>query len=79
MQEEEGRGVVSNWLNHLKKQVCWLAKDDWYAACYSPNRTQGKKVNKVLIAQDVYYKGEAEIKEFYISILLKQKHRRNMS
>jgi succinyl-CoA synthetase beta subunit len=31
---------------------------------------KGKKVNKVLIAQDVYYKGESEIKEFYISILL---------
>jgi succinyl-CoA synthetase beta subunit len=31
---------------------------------------QGKKVRKVLIAQDVYYKGESEIKEYYISILL---------
>jgi succinyl-CoA synthetase beta subunit len=31
---------------------------------------EGKKVNKVLIAQDVYYKGESGIKEFYISILL---------
>jgi succinyl-CoA synthetase beta subunit len=31
---------------------------------------KGKKVNKVLIAQDVYYKGENEIKEYYISILL---------
>lgn len=30
----------------------------------------GKRVNKVLIAQDVYYKGESEIKEFYVSILL---------
>jgi succinyl-CoA synthetase beta subunit len=30
----------------------------------------GKKVNKVLIAQDVYYKGETEPDEFYISILL---------
>lgn len=30
----------------------------------------GKKVNKVLIAQDVYYKGESETKEFYISLLL---------
>ncbi len=30
----------------------------------------GKRVNRVLIAQDVYYKGESEIKEFYISILL---------
>ena len=31
---------------------------------------EGKKVNRVLIAQDVYYKGESEPKEFYISILL---------
>jgi succinyl-CoA synthetase beta subunit len=31
---------------------------------------KGKKVSKVLIAQDVYYKGESDIKEFYISILL---------
>ena len=30
----------------------------------------GKKVNRVLVAQDVYYKGEAEIREFYVSILL---------
>ena len=31
---------------------------------------EGKKVKKVLIAQDVYYKGESEPKEFYISMLL---------
>jgi succinyl-CoA synthetase beta subunit len=31
---------------------------------------KGKKVNRVLIAQDVYYKGESDTKEFYISILL---------
>jgi len=31
---------------------------------------EGKKVNKVLIAQDVYYKGESEIEEYYISLLL---------
>ncbi|MCX6332734.1 MAG: ADP-forming succinate--CoA ligase subunit beta [Bacteroidia bacterium] len=36
----------------------------------------GKKVNKVLIAQDVYYKGESDIKEFYISILLDRKRSR---
>lgn len=30
----------------------------------------GKKVNKVLIAQDVYYPGPNPIKEFYLSILL---------
>jgi len=30
----------------------------------------GKKVNKILIAQDVYYPGPNETKEFYLSILL---------
>ncbi len=30
----------------------------------------GKTVNKVLVAQDVYYSGESEIREFYLSILL---------
>ena len=30
----------------------------------------GKKVNRVLIAQDVYYKGENEVEEFYVSLLL---------
>ncbi len=31
---------------------------------------EGKVVNKVLIAQDVYYPGESDTKEFYVSILL---------
>lgn len=31
---------------------------------------EGKIVHKVIIARDVYYKGESEIEEFYISILL---------
>ena len=30
----------------------------------------GKRVNKVLVAQDVYYKGASEPEEYYISILL---------
>jgi succinyl-CoA synthetase beta subunit len=30
----------------------------------------GKKVNRVLIAQDMYYDGPSERKEFYLSILL---------
>jgi succinyl-CoA synthetase beta subunit len=32
--------------------------------------TEGRKVNKVLIAQDVYYPGESDPKEYYLSILL---------
>jgi succinyl-CoA synthetase beta subunit len=31
---------------------------------------EGKRVNRVLIAQDVYYKGESDPREYYISILL---------
>ncbi|MCX6353100.1 MAG: ADP-forming succinate--CoA ligase subunit beta [Bacteroidetes bacterium] len=31
---------------------------------------EGKKVNKVLVAQDVYYPGATPIKEFYMSVLL---------
>ena len=38
---------------------------------------EGKKVNKILIAQDVYYPGEAEIEEFYVSILLDRMSGRN--
>ena len=38
----------------------------------------GKKVNKVLIAQDVYYSGPNETKEFYISILLDRSKGQNV-
>ena len=31
---------------------------------------EGKKVHSVLVAEDVYYPGETETKEFYVSILL---------
>ena len=39
---------------------------------------EGKKVNKVLIAQDVYYPGESEPKEFYMSVLLDRAKGRNI-
>ncbi len=39
---------------------------------------EGKKVKKVLIAQDVYYKGESEPEEYYISILLNRSSGRNI-
>ncbi|MFD1553735.1 ADP-forming succinate--CoA ligase subunit beta [Putridiphycobacter roseus] len=37
----------------------------------------GKKVNKVLIAEDVYYPGESEPSEFYMSVLLDRANERN--
>ncbi len=39
---------------------------------------EGKKVNKVLIAQDVYYPGEHKPKEYYLSILLDRSKGRNV-
>ncbi len=38
---------------------------------------KGKKVNKVLVAQDVYYPGETPTKEFYVSVLLDRSKGRN--
>ena len=39
---------------------------------------EGKKVHKVLIAEDVYYPGESETKEFYMSVLLNRATGRNI-
>lgn len=39
---------------------------------------EGKDVHKVLIAQDVYYPGDSEPKEFYLSILLDRNKGRNV-
>ncbi len=39
---------------------------------------KGKKVNKVLIAQDVYYPGESEPEEFYMSVLMNRETCRNI-
>ncbi len=39
---------------------------------------KGKIVNKVLIAQDVYYEGKGKTAEFYLSIMLNRQQGRNM-
>ncbi|MCX2574822.1 ADP-forming succinate--CoA ligase subunit beta [Pedobacter sandarakinus] len=39
---------------------------------------EGKLVSKVLVAQDVYYPGASETKEFYISVLLDRAKGRNI-
>jgi succinyl-CoA synthetase beta subunit len=39
---------------------------------------EGKKVRKVLVEQNIYYKGESDIREFYMSILLNRQTGRNM-
>lgn len=39
---------------------------------------EGKKVHQVLIAEDVYYPGESETEEFYVSVLLNRAEGKNM-
>lgn len=39
---------------------------------------EGKLVNQVLIAEDVYYPGKSDTSEFYISVLLNRSNGRNM-
>jgi succinyl-CoA synthetase beta subunit len=39
---------------------------------------EGKKVHKVLIEQGIYYPGESEVKEFYMSVLLNRDSGRNI-
>jgi succinyl-CoA synthetase beta subunit len=39
---------------------------------------EGKKVNQVLIAEDVYYPGDSEPEEYYISVLLNRATGKNM-
>lgn len=39
---------------------------------------EGKKVSKVLIAEDVYYPGVSETKEFYMSVLLNRQSGKNI-
>lgn len=41
-------------------------------------KSEGKLVNKVLIAQDVYYPGEAQPEEFYMSVLMNRETGRNI-
>ena len=39
---------------------------------------KGKKVHQVLIAEDVYYPGDSEVEEYYISVLLNRSTAKNM-
>ena len=39
---------------------------------------EGKEVNKVLVEQGIYYPGESEIKEFYVSVLLNRATGKNI-
>ena len=64
----KGGGVkLAKNLDELKERVSQILGMQLITHQTGP---EGKKVNKVLISEDVYYPGESETKEYYLSILL---------
>ncbi len=80
-----GKGVVTETGSHGVVLAKGLDKVEDIAAgilgghlVTAQTNDKGKKVNKVLIAQDVYYPGESEPEEFYMSVLMNRETGRNI-
>ncbi len=75
--EETGSNgvVVAKGINELEDKVMGVLGGHLHTA---QTNGKGKKVNKVLIAQDVYYPGESEPSEFYMSVLLDREAGKNV-
>jgi len=74
--ETKSNGVVlAKGLDFIEEKVSGILGGHLVTAQTS---STGKKVNKVLIAQDVYYPGETEISEIYMSVLLNRESGRNI-
>jgi len=68
IQETDSRGVV---LAKNLEEVPEKAKNILGGTLVTiQTGAEGKKVNKILVAQDVYYPGPSEPKEYYLSLLL---------
>jgi succinyl-CoA synthetase beta subunit len=75
VQETDSNGVVlAKGLGEVEEKVKGILGGHLMTA---QTNGKAKKVNKVMIAQDVYYPGEAEIEEFYMSVLLDREKGRN--
>ena len=59
--------VLAKGLEHVKEKAAGILGGHLVTAQTS---AQGKQVNKILIAEDVYYPGESEPEEYYMSVLL---------
>ena len=70
MQEAEAREAESKLAKSVEEAGALASKMIGMQLVTPQTGPAGKKVNRVLVAQDVYYKGESDIREFYISILL---------
>ena len=70
-----GKGVVTETGSH----GVVLAKGlDFVAEKAAQTNQKGKLVNKILIAEDVYYPGESETSEIYMSVLLDRESGKNV-
>lgn len=75
VQETDSNGVVlAKGLGEIEDKVKGILGGHLMTA---QTNGKAKKVNKVLIAQDVYYPGEAQTEEFYMSVLLDRERGRN--
>jgi len=75
IQETDSNGVVlAKGLSEIEEKVKGILGGHLMTA---QTNGKAKKVNKVLIAQDVYYPGESETAEFYMSVLLDREAGRN--
>ena len=59
--------VLAKGLDHVKEKAAGILGGHLVTAQTSKD---GKQVSKILIAEDVYYPGESEPSEFYMSVLL---------
>ena len=59
--------VLAKGLDHVKEKAAGILGEHLVTAQTSKD---GKQVNKILIAEDVYYPGESEPSEYYMSVLL---------
>lgn len=76
VQETGSNGVVlAKGIDHVEEKVKGILGGHLETA---QTNGKGKKVNKVLLAEDVYYPGEAQTEEFYMSVLLDREKGRNI-
>jgi len=74
--ETQSHGVVlAKGIEHVEEKVKGILGGHLVTAQTS---AEGKRVNKVLIAEDVYYPGESEPSEIYMSVLMNRDRGRNV-
>lgn len=74
--ETQSHGVVlAKGIEHIEEKVKGILGGHLVTAQTS---AEGKRVNKVLIAEDVYYPGESEPSEIYMSVLMNRERGRNV-